>query len=108
MPTGKRRGLEIFGTPVNHFGFSFFLGTPFLFGACLKEFNSSEDVKKAQASERALSTSSAASMAGMFGGMNQTLFGLDPEMQTSMDPKLLQAAGIDPKMLSSLNPKMLK
>ena len=61
-----------------------------------------------QASGRALSTSSAASMAGMFGGMNQTLFGLGPEMQTSMDPKLLQAAGIDPKMLSSLNPKMLK
>merc|ERR1719206_1160072 len=60
-----------------------------------------------QASPRPPSSSTAASMAGMFGGMNPALFGLDPKMLASMDPKLLQAAGIDPKMLSSLDPKML-
>merc|ERR1712106_806351 len=61
-----------------------------------------------QASPRPQSNSqSAASMAGMFGGMNPALFGLDPKMLASMDPKLLQAAGIDPKMPSSLVPKML-
>merc|ERR1719206_814039 len=60
-----------------------------------------------QASPRPPSSSTAASMAGMFGGMNPALFGLEPKMLASMDPKLLQAAGIDPKMLSSLDPKML-
>ena len=46
------------------------------------------------------------SMVGMFGGINPDLFGLDPNILSTMDPKLLQATGIDPKMMSDLYPKM--
>merc|ERR1719410_2505248 len=53
------------------------------------------------------SSSSASTAAGMFGGMNPALFGLDPKVLSTMDPKLLQAAGIDSKMLASMDPKML-
>merc|ERR1719245_1862542 len=53
------------------------------------------------------SSSSAAAAASMFGGMNQAaaMFGLDPKVLATMDPKLLQQAGIDPKMLAMMDPR---
>merc|ERR1719336_100914 len=70
--------------------------------------SSAGPTSSAQPSPRT-SSSSAAAAASMFGGMNQAaaMFGLDPKVLATMDPKLLQQAGIDPKMLAMMDPRMM-
>merc|ERR1719204_2990472 len=48
--------------------------------------SSAGPTSSAQPSPRPASTSAASAMAGMFGGMNPALFGLDPKILSSMDP----------------------